>query len=214
MATGITTGYEQDVEEVKEYYASLLILQYRNKPKARATVQLGAELYLADGLVFQIQDLLDVDKAVGNWLNLIGKLVGAPRNVPDIGLLNDEDYRILIKFKIAYNVMRASNKDMDDALYSLFGGDVILNNNQDLTINYIVADSIETPLKAALILGYLTSPIGIGFGYILQVPEPLKIFGYNTKRLIGKAIGFSTKNGLSEGQFLTKENIVNIRDII
>ena len=214
MAEENITGYEQDVSDVEEYYANLLILQYRNKPKARATIKLGANLYLGDGVIFQLQDVLDIDNAQGVQLDLIGKIVGAPRNVPNLGMLEDEDYRILLKFKILYNSMRASNKDMDEALYSLFGGEVILSNNQDLTINYIVAESLGTPLKAALLLGYLTSPIGIGFGYILQVPEPLKIFGFNTKRLIGKAVGFSTKNGLNEGQFLTKDNIINIKDII
>lgn len=208
------TGYEQDVEAVKEYYASLLILQYRNKFKARETVKLGAELFLGDGLVFQLQDLLDIDKAVGQWLDLIGKIVGAPRNIPELGVLDDEVYRTLIKFKILYNVMRASNKDMDDALYSLFGAQVILNNNQDLSITYIVDDEIEDAIKAALILGYLTSPIGIEFGHIIQVPDTLKIFGFNSTYMYMKPVGLSTKDTLREGQFLTKDNIVAIEDLI
>lgn len=211
---GQLTGYEAETQEVLEYYASLLILQYRNKPKAREDIKHLVNLYLADGVVFQFQDLLDVDKAVGAWLDLIGKIVGAPRNVPDVGLLDDDDYRILIKFKILKNIMRASNKEMDDALYSLFGGEVLLNNNQDLSINYIVATSIDTPLQAALLLGYLTSPAGIEFGYIIKVPNPLKIFGCNTKKLIGKAVGFSTKDQIREGQFLTKDNLIYIQNII
>ena len=208
------TGYEQDVEDVKEYYASLLILQYRNKPKARETIKLGAELFLGDGLVFQLQDILDVDKAVGDWLDLIGKLVGAPRNVPNMGLLDDDNYRLLIKFKIAYNVMRASNKDMDDALFSLFGTQILLNNNQDLSITYIVNEDIEDAIKAALILGYLTSPAGIEFAHIIQVPDTLKIFGFNSTYFYLKPIGLSTKDTLREGQFLTKDNIIAIEDLI
>lgn len=211
---GQLTGYEAETQAVLEYYANLLILQYRNKPKAREDIKHLVNLYLADGLVFQFQDLLDVDKAVGSWLDLIGKIVGAPRNVPDLGLLDDDDYRILIKFKILKNIMRASNKEMDDALYALFGGEVLLNNNQDLSINYIVASSIDTPLQAALMLGYLTSPVGIEFGYIIKVPDPLKIFGYNTKKLIGKAVGLSTKDQIREGQFLTKDNLIYIQNII
>ena len=207
---GQLTGYEADLQEVLKYYADLLILQYRNKPKARADIEHLVNMYMADGAIFQFQDLLDVDKAVGPWLDLIGKLVGAPRFCPGVGTLDDDDYRVLIKFKILKNVMRASNKEMDDALYSLFGGEVVLSNNQDLTINYIVALTIDTPLQAALILGYLTSPIGIEFGYIIKVPQPLKIFGFNTKKLIGKAVGLSTKDNIREGQFLTKDNLINI----
>lgn len=214
MADEVITGYEADVEAVKEYYASLLILQYRNKPKARETVKIGADLFLGDGLVFQLQDLLDVDKAVGLWLDLIGKIVGAPRNVPEMGVLDDEVYRTLIKFKILYNVMRASNKEMDDSLFSLFGQQVLLNNNQDLSITYIVDDEIEDAIKAALILGYLTSPIGIEFGHIIQVPDTLKIFGFNSTKLYKKPIGLSTKDQLREGQLLTKDNIVTIGELI
>ena len=188
-----TTGHELEALEVQEYYANLLILQYRNKPKARDTIKIAANLFLSDGLVFQLEDLLDIDKAKGAWLDLIGKLVGAPRNVQNVGVLDDPDYRVLIKFKVLYNVMRTSNKDMDEALYSLFQQEVLLSNNQDLTITYIVDDDLETPLEAALNLGYLTSPIGIGNGYII-VPDPFKLFGFDTQRITGKAVGFSTKD--------------------
>lgn len=67
------------VEDVQEYYANLLILQYRNKPRARATIKTMTELYLADGLVFEIQDVLDIDKAVGVQLDIIGKILGCSR---------------------------------------------------------------------------------------------------------------------------------------
>lgn len=70
------------VEDVQEYYANLLILQYKNKPKARATIKTMAELYLGDGLVFDIQDVLDIDKAEGAQLDIIGKILGCPRNIP------------------------------------------------------------------------------------------------------------------------------------
>lgn len=69
------------VEDVQEYYANLLILQYRNKPRARATIKTMAELYLGDGLVFDIQDVLDIDKAVGAQLDIIGKILGCPRQI-------------------------------------------------------------------------------------------------------------------------------------
>ena len=41
------------IDDVKEYYADLLILQYRNKPKARNTVKMGVDIYTGDGVLFQ-----------------------------------------------------------------------------------------------------------------------------------------------------------------
>lgn len=77
-------AYEQETQEVENYYADLLILQYRNKPRARATIKLGTDIYLADGLIFQLNDVLDIDIAVGAQLDLIGKILNCPRNVAGI----------------------------------------------------------------------------------------------------------------------------------
>ncbi|MBQ1988396.1 MAG: DUF2612 domain-containing protein [Clostridia bacterium] len=75
-------AYELEVSNVEEYYANLLILQYRNKPKARATVKLGADIYLGDGLVFELNDILNIDIAVGKQLDLIGQILGCNRSIP------------------------------------------------------------------------------------------------------------------------------------
>lgn len=243
--------YTQDINDVKKYYADLLILQYHSKPKARNTIMLGADIYMADGLIFQLQDILDIDTAIGAQLDLIGKILGCPRNVQGLLIdkkyfsfqkenalgfstknalsdgmfktyynstmsvysLLDEDYRTLLKFKAIANIERASMKDMDDALYNSFGADVVLKNNQNLTITYIVADKLNIPLLAAIKQGYLKSPIGIGFGYILEVPMPTKIFGFNKNGVIGNAVSFSTKNVLRDGTFLSKNNLISISGI-
>ena len=117
--------------------------------------------------------------------------------------------RILLKFKALANIQRASMAQMDENLWNAFGGDVLLQNNQDLTITYIVANKLNIALLAALKKGYLRAPIGIGMGYILEVPYPTKIFGFQRKHNTN-AIGFSTKNSTRMGTFLTKENLVSV----
>lgn len=72
---------QQSLADIKKYYADLLILQYKNKPKARATVQIGCDIYTGNGLLFELENILDVDRATGYTLDLIGKIVGVPRNV-------------------------------------------------------------------------------------------------------------------------------------
>lgn len=74
--------YSQDIENVKDYYADLLILQYHSKQRAKETIKMGAEMYLGDGVVFQLQDILDIDTAEGAQLDLIGKILDCPRIIP------------------------------------------------------------------------------------------------------------------------------------
>ena len=74
-------AYDTEIENIEYYYDDLLIIQYRNKPNARATIKLGVDLYLADGLIFDLNNVLDIDTAVGQQLDLIGKILGVNRKI-------------------------------------------------------------------------------------------------------------------------------------
>lgn len=74
-------AYDTEIANIEDYYADLLIIQYRNKPNARATIKLGVDLYLADGLIFDLNNVLDIDTAVGQQLDLIGKILGVNRKI-------------------------------------------------------------------------------------------------------------------------------------
>jgi len=252
MSSNALTGLEQytaDIEAVKEYYADLLILQYRNKPKARKTIKMYAEMFMTDGLVFQLQDLLDIDKAHGAQLDIIGKILDCPRtvhgiytdrqffqfhqNAQSLGFstirnpvnalmkninnsnlsvytLEDSAYRILLKYKAAVNVLRGSIKNIDDVLYSVFGSDVRLVNNQDLTITYILADESRIAIAAGKVLGYFRAPLGVNLLYILAVPAPGRIFGFNrgAQPINGTTHGFMTKNDTEAVTWYNRTNII------
>ena len=191
-------AYETELANIENYYADLLILQYRNKPKARATIKLFADICSGDGLVFELNDCLNIDTAEGKQLDLIGQILGCNRNVygltPDAKwftfektgaygfsdknalsegywktyfnssgssyALPDSDYRLLLKFKAALNVMPSTMKAMDEVLYQIFGDNVTITNNQDLSITYVINQQ-TTVTKAAEILGYFSAPMGI-----------------------------------------------------
>lgn len=70
------------------YYAGQLILQYNGLPKASATIQNLANCSVCDGFFFQLQDAFDLDTAVGNQLTIIGKIVGVPRNIYGLDLVD------------------------------------------------------------------------------------------------------------------------------
>ena len=100
-----------DKFDYASYLANLLIIQYHNKPKAVATIKAIGSLFPVD-LILQIRDAFNIDTATGACLDVIGKYVGVTRwYYNDEGeqiRLNDEEYRILIKFK-AYNRFKFFN---------------------------------------------------------------------------------------------------------
>ena len=195
-------AYETELANVENYYADLLILQYRNKPKARATIKQFVDICLGDGLVFELNDCLNIDTAVGKQLDLIGQILGCNRNIYGLTpnakwfsfektgaygysdknalsegywksyfntsgsayALSDSDYRQLLKFKAALNVMPGTLKGIDEALYQVFGDNVTLQNNQDLSITYVVNQSTIVT-QAAEILGYFKAPMGVSVNF-------------------------------------------------
>lgn len=187
------------LEDVKNYYADLLILQYRNKPKARETIKIGVDIYTGDGLLLELADVLNIDIAEGAQLDIIGKILGCSRNVPGISnqtkyftfhvdedslgfstvgnpskgvvksrtnsvlatyVLTDDEYRPLLKFKAFLNVWRGDMGSMDRALFEVFGDNVNLKNNQDMSITYEITET-NTTIEAAQQLGYFKAPIGV-----------------------------------------------------
>lgn len=243
-----------DRDDIKEYYASLLILQYRNKPKARATIKLLVDLFLADGLVLQLPDILDIDTAEGAQLDIIGKILGCQRTVQGIVAetpnffqfhidessygfstvgdpvnaqlksaqffqdsvytLTDTEYRPILFYKAMLNVMSATMKGIDDALYKTFGYLVYMQNNQDGSINWVISSKTNLSIQALDKLSYLRPPMGVGFRNVYII-KGYRAFGFATKKNltnVPKTIGgFTDKNGTEGGEFFTKLNIYDLQ---
>lgn len=70
---------EATVQQIVDYISNLLIIQYSNKPKAKATIELMAREIVASGIVFDVENGYNVDTAVGVQLDVIGKYVGVDR---------------------------------------------------------------------------------------------------------------------------------------
>lgn len=71
-------------EELISYYKALLIVQYRNKPKASATIGAliggtGEQGLIAGAIYNQVRDGFDIETAVGKQLDFLGKLIGPDR---------------------------------------------------------------------------------------------------------------------------------------
>lgn len=74
------------MESLIKYFINLLILQYRNKPKARATVETLTKTTLEgnSGNIFpiEVQEAYDLDTATGKQLDVLGKYIGYDRLLP------------------------------------------------------------------------------------------------------------------------------------
>jgi hypothetical protein len=77
------------ITELTDYYADLLAYQFRGLPNASRTVKLLTKQAAADLFVQDLLTCYDIDQAVGAQLDVLGKYVGAPRN---IGTVIDRPY--------------------------------------------------------------------------------------------------------------------------
>ena len=75
----MANDYDKLKKQLIEYYEDLLIVQYHDKPKAKAMIKAEMEETLANLLDIQVRDAFDVDTAVGVQLDIIGKWVGVDR---------------------------------------------------------------------------------------------------------------------------------------
>jgi len=59
--------------ELISYYVNLLIIQYHNKPNAKATIEALVTSLIASGIYTDVRDGYDLDTAVGTQLDVLGK---------------------------------------------------------------------------------------------------------------------------------------------
>lgn len=192
-----------NLTDIENYYKNLLIIQYHDKPKAQAVVSNWIDCMVGDGLLLQLYNAFNVDTAVGVQLDAIGKFLGIDRSG-----LSDDDYRLLINFKIVVDNGGHSMKDIDNILYEFFGKDIVCHNNQDMSLTYILVNEYSNLIPVILANNLLPMPLGVGISIINRVNLPDLIFGFKRGNVLTEAIGFSTKDETREAAFLNKDNIV------
>lgn len=186
--------------DLKDYYSNLLIVQYHEKPKAVAEMQLGSSTFAGDWVMGEIPDIVDVDTAVGVQLDLIGKIVGVPRVVQ--GFVPDEVYYsyndnnnpmahpegkgmsdigspVLAKFK-DYEDVRKSIYTLTDGVYRTMIKLKILYNNSNGTLKDI-DDGLYKVFKGGITITDnfdMTGVVKVGSNYNLEgrLAAFLKIF--------------------------------------
>lgn len=82
--------------ELIQYYLNLLIIQYRSKEKASATIEALLESEIIFELISSVSGGYNIESAVGDQLDIIGKYVGVSRTIT--GTVFDRSYFHLIEY--------------------------------------------------------------------------------------------------------------------
>ncbi len=234
-----------------EEYENLLIRQYRQHSRARAEIELYAGLFerLRD-FKAEIGRAFDVDEAVGQQLDVIGRLVDRPRIVPEILLqtrfgfsinpvsrgfadrfdparpsapfadkfapardpleLEDPDYRLFLKLKIAVNncsgVMASApgqGPSIQEVVQVAFDGSARVVDRKNMTLRLYVDPSVEDQTILLMRrMDLIPAPAGVGYDIIIQDPFG-RPFGFDNNP---NTLGFADKADpeAKGGQFARK----------
>ncbi len=84
MTQQISINYNDWRNDIARYYVNLLIIQYHQKTKARATVATVTRPLFED--LLELENAFDLETAEGAQLNILGEWVGIPRNLYGVDL--------------------------------------------------------------------------------------------------------------------------------
>lgn len=162
-----------------KYLSSLLIIQYNGKKKASATIEALAKMF-PDKLIMQVRDAFNLDTATGKALDTLAKYVGVNRfyynTDGEIIKLNDDEFRILIKFKAISNTSTASHYAIDTALYDFFGTRVRATSDGNMQMTFFVPSDATNVIEAAIQQKALPTPLGVEANRI--VVQDKRFFGF------------------------------------
>ena len=167
------------------------------------------ELCLEQGI--QTADMLDsfengfsLDQAVGKQLDFLGALVGAERQLPyailgSDGKLNDDDFRLMIRARIAANAWDGTNESLKEILrdiYSSYG--VSFRDNQDMTFKYVIRGRFSD-IQKQMINGDLLFPRPSGVSVSFDIIDTAVDTDITVSAVLGSDFMQAKTNPLTEG---------------
>ncbi|WP_051925692.1 DUF2612 domain-containing protein [Brevibacillus borstelensis] len=152
-----------------EPYVNLVTSQHYNKPKFMSWLTAVLEK-VDDVMKVNIPSAFDVNKAVGVQLDTVGELVGRSRYLPfqladgSSPVLDDANYRIALKAKIAQNQWDGTIPQIYEVWDSLFPeAQLIIKDNQDMTMDANIRGDLGLQSVELITVGYIIpKPSGVG----------------------------------------------------
>lgn len=175
-------------DELKKYYSGLLILQYLQKPKARATVEETVEPLFIDQLPVAVENAFEINTAEGVQLDVIGKYVGVNRTAFDFTgpiTLDDDDFRTTIRFAIIKNTFGSSLYEIQELLWQFFEGSFLVFDFQNMRMGYFFDSAVGSrPLAEVFVRSnFLPKPMGVQLATLVYSNNITNFFGFQTYEL-------------------------------
>jgi hypothetical protein len=172
-------------QDIINSYANLLILQYRQKPNAYATIQALVQMIIMNQLPNSVLNGFDFATAVGAQLDVLGKYIGASRysyNAIGPVTLSDDDFRSLLKFVVIKNTSDSSLYTIQSLLSKAFPSQVFVSDSTNMSLSYVLIQSLGTPdlLEVLVRGGYLPKPMGVNISATIIPSHTNPFFGFRT----------------------------------
>lgn len=177
-------------EELQEYYANLLIIQYVGKTKAYDTIKALVYMPILNQLPVAVQDAFNLIDgttiAVGDQLDILGKYAGVTRSGQGFYApitLSDADFISLIRIAIVQNSSGSSLFTIQANLLQFFGaGGMLVFDYKDMTMTYYISSSVGSIDLVQLFVteGLLPRPMAVFINIIIYAPVIDKFFSFRT----------------------------------
>lgn len=189
------------LQELINYYVSLLVLQYNDKPKALGTIEALADVAVMDMLPISVQNAFSIDTAIGVQLDILGKYAGVVRTgrtFESVITLSDSDFRQLIIIAFAKNYAGSSLYDIQVLLNTFFGSDLLVFDFKNMSMGYFFNSSIGSRNLAEMFVlnDLLPKPMGVQLASLIYSNNVDSFFGFDSYSIfIANNTGFNSYVG-------------------
>jgi hypothetical protein len=187
-------------QELINYYANLLILEYLGQTNAYATIQALVAPVIMNQLPLAVQNAFNMDgTAVGVQLDVLGKYAGVTRN--GYGLqgqpisLNDTDFFKFIQLAVLTNSAGSDLNTIQALIEIYFPGELFVFDHKEMRMSYLINSTVGSQNLVQLFITEETLPKPMG----VQLAAPiyssnLKFFGMVSARDVA---AYAAQNSLS-----------------
>lgn len=175
-------------QEIIDYYANLLILQYLQEPKAYAHIQTLVTPVIMNQLPVAVQNAYAIPTAQGVQLDILGKYVGASRIGNTFAgpiVLSDADFSILIQIAIFTNNAGSSLATIQHLIALYFAGQILVFDFVNMRMGYFLSIGSKDLVEMIIVQGLLPKPMGVQLSSVIYAPIINRFFGFRTYELPG-----------------------------
>lgn len=165
-------------------YLNSITSEHRTKPKYIEMISKTLQPYIdIEEVANSFSYYLNLDRAFGNELDIIGEYVGASRELnfqpeSSSAKLSDDDYRFLIKSKIAQNNWNGTIEGLNEIWNMMFpDSKLMIYDNQDMTTTLLLIANLSS-IQIEMLLNGLLLPRPAGVQYNFTFVTKI-LFSYN-----------------------------------